>query len=341
MFSPLFLLTLWIFLLPIALDLSAQKKIGNSEYPEILWGKDQEFSQDEFPNGSFVYHKKDFIFARGKLFQGDPPPSRGSFQFQDQIVTNSGLWNNQIIEELLNQERPDFKKAIQKMEAGAHFDPHFFAFRYNLGRLYTMDLQFDKALAQFEFAKAEVPDYHRTYLHIAHLSERGKDLYYANLNYKEAYKKNPFYSEPLVRLADQALESGSKNKALIYLKKAMEIEEESPNVKLGFAKLEIEKGSHFVAYKIFTGTSLSTQDGKEKNYDKKFHYFFAETASKIGDYEKAEEEYSILLKFPTDPFFSSFSYKVIQRRRDIARKFAEAKRSQSEDSEAVSPDPSE
>ncbi len=341
MFRPLLVLTLWIFILPSVGDLSPQKKIGNSEYPEILWGKDQEFSQDEFPNGSFIYHTKDFIFARGKLFQGDPPPSRGSFQYKDQVITNSGLWNNQIIEDLLKQDRPDFKTAIQKLEAGAHFDPHFFSFRYNLGRLYTLDLQFEKALAQFEFAKAEVPDYHRTYLHIAQLSERGKDSLYANMNYKLAFKKNPFYAEPLVRLADQALESGSKNKALIYLKKAQEIEEQSPNVKLGFAKLEIEKGNHFFAYKIFTGTSLTTQEGKEKIYDKKFHYFYAETASKIGDYEKAEEEYTILLKYPTDPFFASFSYKVIQRRRDIARKFAEAKKSQTEDSEAVTPDSSE
>ncbi|EMO73793.1 hypothetical protein LEP1GSC127_1474 [Leptospira kirschneri str. 200801925] len=31
------------------------------------------------------------------------------------------------------------------------------------------------------------------------------------------------------------------------------------------------------------------------------------------------------MKYPNDPFFSEFSYKVIERRRDLAQRFAEIK----------------
>lgn len=327
--------TLFFFLL-ILNALHSQKKIGDKEYPEILWGKDQEFSND-FPLGSFVSEPNDFILCRGQRFLGDPPNSSGSFEFQGEVVQNSGSWNNKAIQIVLEQGTNGWKEALLRLEAGVRYDPHFFPFRYNLGRVYTMLLDFDKAMIQFEYARNIIPDYYRTYLHLGMLSERAKEPVYAESNYKLAYKKNPFLTESLIRLADLSLRAGSRNQAFLYLKKAESISEESPDVQLGFAKLSLDRGNAFIAYKILKKTSLSTDDGKMKLYDKKFHFVFAEASSKIGDYEKAEEEYTKLLSFPNDPFFATTSYKVIQRRRDIAKKFSEAKRTQSDDSESYRP----
>ncbi len=338
MFRYLFLFALLFF---GSLPVLAQKQIGDKEYPEILWGKDQEFDTSDFPNGSFIYHREDFILARGKLFQGTPPPSIGSFTYGDRTITNSGEWNNEAIGLILSGKEKEKAEGKKMLEAGVRFDPQFFPFRYNLGRLYSLDFNYEGALVQFEYAKAEVPEYFKTYLHIAILSELTRQVYYAIMNYKLAAEKNPYDTEALIRMSDHYLATGLKNRALIYLNRALTIDEESPNVRLGFGRLEMEKGNYHIAYKIFNRTSLTTGEGKQKPYDKKFHYYFAETASKITDYETAEQEYTKMLQFKNDPFFASISAKVLMRRRDIARKFAEAKRTQLDDSEEVTPENSE
>ncbi|TGL57271.1 hypothetical protein EHQ58_13300 [Leptospira ognonensis] len=335
------------FLLSFALlfsfseSLLSQKQIGNQEYAEILWGKNEEFDTSDFPDGSFVYHSADFILASGKLFSGKPPDSKGEFTFENKTIKNSGEWNNEAVKIALSGKETDRALAKKMLLAGVRFDPQFFPFRYNLGRLYSIDFQYKEALIQFEYAKAEMPEYFKTYLHIGILSEMTREVYYAIEHLKIAAKKNPYDTEALVRLSDHYISTGLKNRAYIYLNEASKIQETNPNVKLGYARLEMEKGNYHIAYKIFLKTLLSSQEGKPIPYDKKFHYYFAETASKVTDYEIAEREYTKMLSFPNDPFFASVSAKVIARRRDIARKFAEAKRTQLDDSEEVNEEKTE
>jgi tetratricopeptide (TPR) repeat protein len=329
------------FLLTFALlfsnlpGLLAQKQIGNKEYAEILWGKDIEFDTSDFPDGSFIYHTADFILARGRLFQGAPPASTSGFTYAGKTISNSGEWNNEAVRLAQTGLVPDRLEAKKMLEAGVRFDPQFFPFRYNYGRLLSIDLKYKDALFQFEYAKAEMPEYFKTYLHIGILSEMTGEFYYAIEQYKIAAKKNPYDTEALIRLSDYYIASGLKNRAYLYLNEASKIQDSSPNVKLGYARIEMEKGNYHIAYKIFSKTSLSSQEGKPIPYDKKFHYYFAETASKVTDYEIAEREYTKMLSFPNDPFFASVSAKVIARRRDIAKKFSEAKKTQLDDSEEV------
>jgi len=327
------LLLSFALLFSISESILGQKQIGDKEYAEILWGKDEEFDTTDFPDGSFIYHTSDFILARGKLFSGSPPASNGEFVFEDQVIKNSGEWNNQAVALAISGTETDRIRAKKMLLAGVRFDPQFFPFRYNLGRLYSIDFQYKESLIQFEFAKAEMPEYFKTYLHIGILSEMTREIYYAIDHYKIAAKKNPYDTEALIRLSDHYISTGLKNRAFLYLNEASKIQETSPNVKLGYARIEMEKGNYHIAYKIFLKTSLSSQEGKPVAYDKKFHFYFAETASKVTDYEIAEREYSKMLSFPNDPFFASVSTKVIARRRDIAKKFAEAKKTQLDDSE--------
>jgi tetratricopeptide (TPR) repeat protein len=335
------LLLSFALLFSFSWSLHAQKQIGNKEYAEILWGKDEEFDTSDFPDGSFIYHTSDFILARGKLFSGNPPASNGEFDFEGKQIKNSGEWNNEAVKLALTGKENDRSEAKKMFLAGVRFDPQFFPFRYNLGRLYSIDFQYKESLIQFEYAKAEMPEYFKTYLHIGILSEMTREVYYAIDHYKIAVKKNPYDTEALIRLSDHYISTGLKNRAFLYLNEASKIQEASPNVKLGYARIEMEKGNYHIAYKIFLRTSLTSQEGKPVPYDKKFHYYFAETASKVTDYEIAEREYTKMLSFPNDPFFASVSAKVIARRRDIARKFAEAKRTQLDDSEEVNVEKSE
>jgi tetratricopeptide (TPR) repeat protein len=307
--------------------------IGGKIYPDLLWGED--FGTDlDAGRGSLVRTRDDFILAAGPGFSGEPPPSMGSFPFESRTITNSGLFNNEIVRLLQTGKKSDRKKAEVMLKSGIQFDPRFFPFRYNYGRLLYLDQSYDLAIEHFEFAKSEIPAFFKTYIHLGNLYFLKNDSLTGVQNFRLAVERNPWDTEALVLLAEHFMDTGLRNRARQYLDKALEIEDGSPNARLGLARLEIQAGNHYRAYKILNETELYSPEGKIKLYDKKFHYYFAETASKVQDYEIASEEYDKMLSFPNDPFFGSFSYKVLQRRRDIAKRFADIKRTQLDQEES-------
>jgi len=308
----------------------SQVMVDGKLYPDLLWGEAEEDPSD-FNKGGFKRIPEDFIVATGKLWEGEPPECMGSFVYDGRKISNCGTFNNQIIALILTGKEEDRKTATAMFKAGIRFDPRFFPFRYNFGRLLHIQNKFDDALIHFELAKAEIPEFYKTYIHIGILSELKNETYYAIESYKKAAALNKYKTEALVLLAEYYLKSGIRNRASIYLNEALKIDEESPDARVGFARLEINAGNYYQAYKILNETKLSTPEGREKDYSKRFHYYFAETASRVLDYQTSEDQYNILLKYPNDPFFADFSYKVIQRRRDISKKFAEAKKTQLEE----------
>jgi Tfp pilus assembly protein PilF len=311
-------------------NLFSQSMIDGKLYPDLLWGEGDETSS-EFNNGGFIRIPEDFIITTGKLWQGEPPKSQGSFLFKEETIENSGIFNNRIVNLLLTGKKEDRENAELMFKSGINFDPRFFPFRYNYGRMLQLDRRYDEAITQFEFAKAEIPNFYKTYIHLGILSQLKNETNYALLSYKKSVELNPHNTEALVILADYYLEKGLRNRAKIYLNMALKIDEDSPNARLGLARLEINAGNHYRAYKILNDTQLTSPEGKTKDYDKKYHFYFAETASQVLDYETSENQYNVLLGFPNDPFFANFSYKVIQRRRDISKKFSEAKKTQLEE----------
>ncbi len=331
-FSPVLL---WSLLGAVLVGLSdppealAQVRIGERLYPDLLWGEGEEDPND-FPDGGMILHPEDFVIATGKLWKGAPPPQIGSFLFQGKEIQNSGKFNNKAVALLLTGKKEERFLAGEMLREGIKFDPRFFPFRYNLGRFYQIEKNYEEAIRQFEFAKAEIPEYYRTYIHLGRLSEITGEVYYAIQCYKNASQKNPYDTQSLVLLAEHYMDTGLPNRAKLYLEKALKIEEGSPDARLGLARLEYNAGNFFRAYSIFRKTELFTPEGKKKRYDKKFHFYFAETASRVQDYETAENQYSEIMKYPNDPFFTTFSYKVVERRRNIARRFSEIKRTSQE-----------
>ncbi|TGK02657.1 hypothetical protein EHQ53_13290 [Leptospira langatensis] len=306
-------------------SLQAQFKIGGIEYAGILWGENEFLDPEFYQDGSLARSEQDFIVAAGRHWKGPPPPSKASFEYQGKKIDNCGNFNNEAVALLQTADPAKRATAISMLEAGVRFDPSFFAFRYNLGRAYHIEKNYQKAVLQFEYAIAEVPQYYRTYIHLGVLYELLNEQIQAVIYYKKAVERNQFQTEALVLLAEHYIKTDLKNRANIYIKKALSIDQNSPDAKLGLARLEIMGGRDYYAYKILRNTDLYDDQGKKRPYNKKFHFFFAETASKIGDYVTAAKEYEELLKYPNDPFFSEFSLKIIERRRDLARRFAEIK----------------
>ncbi len=317
------LLAIFLFLFPSLLP--AQFKIGGKDYLGILWGENEFLDPEFYQDGSLLRSEQDFIIAAGRHFKGEPPASKSSFEYEGKTIGNCGSFNNEAVLLLQSADLKNRAKAISMLEAGMRYDPSFFAFRYNLGRAFHIEKNYQKAVLNFEYASAEVPQYYRTYIHLGVLYELLNEEIQAVLYYKKAVERNQFQTEALILLAEHYIRTDLKNRAQIYIKKALSIDANSPDAKLGLARLEIMGGRDYYAYKILRNTDLYDDQGQKRPYNKKFHFFFAETASKIGDYVTASKQYDELLKFPNDPFFSEFSLKIIERRRDLAKRFAEIK----------------
>lgn len=312
------------FLLPQS-DLWGQFKIGGKEYTGILWGENDLLDPEFYQDGSLLRTDQDFILAAGRNWKGDPPPSKGTFSFEGNQIQNSGIFNDEAVQLLQTADPQKRGIAIRMLEAGIRFDPSFFAFRYNLGRAYHIEKNYQKAVLHFEYAAAEVPQYYRTYIHMGVLSELLNEPIQAVLFYKKAVERNQFQTEALILLAEHYIKTDLKNRAKIYIQRALTIDQNSPDAKLGLARLELMGGRDYYAYKIFRNTDLHDDQGNKRSYNKKFHFYYAETASRIGDYVTAAKEYEELLKYPNDTFFTEFSSKIIERRRDLAKRFAEIK----------------
>ncbi|TGN01544.1 hypothetical protein [Leptospira yasudae] len=315
------------FLIEILLNtaLSAQIQIGGQYYTDLLWGENEILSPEYYNDGSFLRTDQDFILAAGRNWKGNPPPSKGSFWFEEKEIPNCGLFNNEAVKLLETGKNEERQRAILMLEEGVRFDPKFFPFRYNLGRAYHLEKKYRKSITQFEYAGAEIPEYYRTYIHLGTLYEIMREPINATILWRKAVSLNKFHTEALLLLADHYIRTDLRNRALLYIKEASRIDEQSPDARMGRARIELLSSKDLYAYRIFKNTELVDDLGQKKQYNKKFHFFYAETASKVGDYVTAADQYEQLLKYPNDPFFSEFSYKVIERRRDLAKRFAEIK----------------
>ncbi|MCE9501967.1 MAG: hypothetical protein K8R21_15915, partial [Leptospira sp.] len=208
-------------ILLLSVSVSAQTTINGKQYKDLLWGKEQEFDVTDFPDGSFYKTPSDFIGTSGKLWKGPPPPSNGTFSYRDELVTNSGEFNNKALELIETGDLKNRDIAIDMLEKAVRFDPHFFPFRYNLGRLYQLKSFYEKAARQFEYAVSEVPEFYRTYIHIGKMYELQNQPDYAVQMYKQAARLNRFNIEALIFLGEHFLDGGLKNRAAYYFKTAL------------------------------------------------------------------------------------------------------------------------
>lgn len=318
---------LFLFILILSQNLYSQlefnpvKKeelVQKSEPTSKIW-EDDEYPGNDYSLGSFKVSDDDFIVTTGQFFQGQPPSSRGSFVYKGQKITNSAIWNNETIQLLATKEK--LNEAINRLEAGIKFDPHFFPFRYNLGRLYASADQKNKAIEEFDYAKLEMPDYYKTYIHLA-------NLYHANTSeelLKKAFALNQYNTQALLLLAEYSLNDNLLTRANSYLAEAQKIDPENPDVKLGLAEIKLKNKELEQAYAIFKNTNTVMVSGKFKSYNRKFHYHFGMTAYNLMDYTTAKDQFTILLKYPFDPFFNYIPYSSILKKLSDAENMSQIK----------------
>ena len=102
-----------------------------------------------------------------------------------------------------------------------------------------------------------------------------------------------------------------------YYETTITLQYSFPNGILGLAKIHFKNKEYLKSIVLLKSIDTSSE------YDKSFHYYFAESAFKTGDYKTAVVQYETLLKFKNDRFFLVNSMFLIKHKLELSKRFAE------------------
>lgn len=208
-----------------------------------------------------------------------------------------------------------FNEAVPVLEKGLEQAPLFFPFRYNLGLCYLNLFDLKQSLLHFEKAVLLVPEYSRTYLQIGYLHQRFNRESLAIQYFREALRRNAKELDTFILIGDIFFRRHQLEMARKYYDTALRIDPLFPNGLLGKAKIHFTEGSYHRC--IILLKSIDT----EREYDIALHYYWAEAAFKLQDYETARIQYEKLLTFRTDRFFLTTSPALIKHKLEITQRF--------------------
>lgn len=211
----------------------------------------------------------------------------------------------------------NYAEAAAILESGLVRASLFLPFRYNLGlcRIHLHDAA--SALIHLNKALQLLPEYSKTYLHIGFIHERtGRDNL-AMQYYTSALRRNPRELEAYIRTGDIYYRRKQLEMAAKFYERSLSQSPRYPNGLLGRAKIHFERGEYFKA--IVQIKSIDTSG----EYDKSLHYYHAESAYRLRDYQTAFEQYEELLKHRGDRFFLTTSTFIIRHKMEMSRRFIE------------------
>jgi tetratricopeptide (TPR) repeat protein len=222
--------------------------------------------------------------------------------------------NNRAAEMML---KGDYEKARDDLLKSLPHAPLFLPFRYNLGVCYYHLNDRRRSRLHLNKAQQLVPEYYLTYIQLGYLEQlEGKDD--AAIGYfRDGLRRNPKYLDALVLVGNIFFHRKQNEMASRYYEAVLNIDPTFANALLGRAKIFFEKNEIFKSYNTLEMISLSG------DYDKSFHYYYAETAYRLQNYQKAAEQYSKLLEFRADRFFVTTSIRLIEHKQELARRFVE------------------
>ncbi len=214
-------------------------------------------------------------------------------------------------------ETGDYAGAREILEKALKNSALFFPFRYNLGIccLRLQDLQ--KSLLHFKKAQAVVPEYSGTYIHMGSIYQRWYRDNEAIDAYRQALKWNKNELNTYVLIGDLFFNRHQLQLAKKYYDQCLRINSRFNNAILGKAKILFMEQDYYKA--LNTLKAIDTR----KEYDKTYHYFYAETSFKLQDYKTASEQYGILLANKNDRFFITHSVTLIEHKLNLSNRFIE------------------
>jgi tetratricopeptide (TPR) repeat protein len=211
----------------------------------------------------------------------------------------------------------DFVNAEKAIIEALKHAPLFFPFRYNIGICYIHLNKLDHALLNMEKAGNIFPEYHKTYIQIGYIYQRRQKEDIAISYYRKALTKNPRANEVFVLIGNVYLDRNQLEMADKYYSASLEINPKNPNAQLGQAKIHYLRKEYYRALTIIKYIPLAGE------YDKSLHFYYAECAYKLQDYQTAFTQYNALLNFKNDNFFLINSVALIKHKIDLCRRFIE------------------
>jgi cytochrome c-type biogenesis protein CcmH/NrfG len=130
-------------------------------------------------------------------------------------------------------------------------------------------------------------------------------------------KKNPREINTYILIGDIYFERNQLRIAKRYYEAAIQLQNLFPNGLLGLAKIHFKNEEYIKTIVILKSIDTSNE------YDKSYHYYFAESAYKLSDYKTAVEQYEMLLQFKSDKFFLINPILLIQHKLELAKRFIE------------------
>jgi len=241
-----------------------------------------------------IYSKNDILFCTG-----DDP---------------AGSANNRAAELMMTG---NFSDALKILEDGLTKAPLFFPFRYNAGicTLYLNNLQ--TSLMHFLKASQLAPEYPKIYLQTGYIYGRLNRESDALNQFRTGLKKNPAELNTYILIGDIYFNRNQLRTATKYYEATISLQHTFPNGLLGLAKIYFKNEKYIKA--IVQLKSIDTS----MEYDKSYHYFFAESAFKTGDYKTAAVHFEKLLTYKNDRFFLVNSMFLIKHKLELSKRFSE------------------
>ncbi|HPS85814.1 MAG TPA: hypothetical protein PLY36_03665 [Spirochaetota bacterium] len=226
----------------------------------------------------------------------------------------AGAANNKAAELMMSGQ---FSDALAILENGLTEAPLFLPFRYNAGicTLYMNKLQ--AALIHFRKAQQLAPEYWKIYLQTGYIYGRLNRESDALEQFRIGLKKNPRELNTYILIGDIYFLRNQLRTAKKYYETTITLQNLFPNGILGLAKIHFKNEEYIKAMVLLKSINTSAE------YDKSYHYYFAESAFKTGDYKTAVEQYETLLKFKHDRFFLVNSMFLIKHKLELSKRFTE------------------
>jgi tetratricopeptide (TPR) repeat protein len=193
-------------------------------------------------------------------------------------------------------------------------DALFLPFIYNLGVAYIYKNDLKHAFIFFKKSSELVPEYSQPFIQLGYICQKLDKDSEALDYYRIAMKRNPKDLNTLILMGDIYFNRNQHEAAKKYYDAALKLNYKFPNGLLGLAKIQ------FIKNKLIQAQFLLKSINIEGKYDKAYHYYYAETAFKLKDYETASKQYETLLTFQFDKFFLTISANLIKHKLDLSRK---------------------
>ncbi|MDY6935710.1 MAG: tetratricopeptide repeat protein [Spirochaetota bacterium] len=211
----------------------------------------------------------------------------------------------------------NYQSAAKELSEGLTHAPLFYPYRYNIGICHIHLTDYKMALLNLRKAMEIFPEYSKTYIQIGYIYQRSNKDDIAIEYYRKALARNNKELRVFSLIGDIYFDRNQLEMAKKYYEASLNLKPRNGRGLLGMAKLHYKRKEY---YKSIVQIK-SIAPGSE--YDISLHYYYAECAYKLQDYQTAYDEYNILLKYKNDKFFLTNSVGLIKHKLDLCRRFIE------------------